>query len=205
MEVGEGFNPTINQETPRQIAQPNQPQNPEQVIAPSLTYREICQQLVQNPNYSHLFEKYQINFTPGKKLTSLFELKTAMMSKYGVQEPTSSDWDHAGDYELYTGLSATTAKNFEVLSEYIGLEQAIIITETHLPDPFTKPPSIDALKKYIIFRMGKYIDTPEKIDKFISRHPPDSEDVRIAKNIDKIGGFCDSSRRTIVVSPSVTN
>lgn len=212
METGEDYFPTINSEnksfeTPKPISQIEQPQNPEQHITPSPTYREICQQLIQDPTSSHLFERYQVVFNKKNKLASLYDLKKAMIIRY---PPNSNplEWEYSQDYEEYTGLSSQSVLNPKVLSDYIGIEQALIVTENNLPDPFTETPTAEALKKFITKKhfaqkRGTLIETQEEIDKLISQNQTDTETIQVAKRINKIGGITLPKSKRVILSPQL--
>ncbi len=166
------------------------------------TYQEISQKLIQDPSSSHLFEKYQVTFNPENKISSLYELKKAMMEKY-PRNSINSKWEHAQSYEDFTGLSIKTILNPQVLSEFVGIEQSIIVTETNLPDPFSQKVTIETLKEYISQSGWQYIDSQEQIDKLIANNPQDTNLSRLKKRIEKIGGKAQPDIETIIISPNI--
>ena len=212
METVGDFLPPINHDTgiikalelKSQIKNPNDQENDQQSYP---KYLEICQQLIQNPNSSHLFERYQVSFNEKNKLASFYDLKKAMINKY---PPTSKplEWEYSQDYEEYTGLSSQTVLNPQVLSDYISIEQAIIVTENNLPEPFTQKPTAEALKQFITKKhfaqkSGTFIETQEEIDKLIAQKPTDIEIIQVAKRINKIGGITLPKSKRVILSPQL--
>lgn len=212
METGGDFLPPINHDTTTvetfrlksQIKSSNNQENDQQ---PYPKYREICQQLVKTPNSSHLFERYQVVFNEKNKLASFYDLKKAMINKY---PPTSKplEWEYSQEYEEYTGISSQTVLNPQILSDYISIEQAIIVTENNLPEPFTQKPTAEALKQFITKKhfaqkSGTFIETEEEIDKLIARKPTDTELIQVAKRINKIGGITLPKSKRVILSPQL--
>ena len=212
MEIVGDFLPPSNHDTgivkplelKSQIKNPNDYENDRQSYP---NYREICQQLIQNPNSSHLFERYQVSFNKKNKLASFYDLKKAMINRY---LPNSSylGWEYSQEYEEYTGLSSQTILNPQALSDYISIEQTIIVTENNLPEPFTQKPTAEALKQFITKKhfaqkSGTFIETQEEIDKLIAQKPTDVEIIQIAKRINKIGGITLPKSKRVILSPQL--
>lgn len=209
MELGENLPQDTELRTLRsKTAKTNEPQldsskKTEFDRPPFTTYRDICQQLIQDPRSSNLFEKYGITYDPNNKLSALYGLKSAMMDRYPVQTTSNDVWEYAQKYQNFTGLSIETFLDAQILSEYIGIEQALIVTETNLPNPFTQNSNTETLKKYIKKRHGTVIDTQDKIDRLIHHEPINSKLSQKLKKINQINGVTDHKTKTVIISPQI--